>query len=174
MTTTINTTFGSGIMVPGTGIILNDEMDDFALPGVANAYGLTGGEANAIVPGKRPQSSMSPTIVLDGDRPVLAVGASGGPLIISAVIQTTLNVVADGQSLRNAVAAPRLHDAGRPPRLLVEPAMPAPVRTTLTKIGHQLTDFPAIAAASAAGLDATGKPTAAGDRRKDGGEAVVE
>jgi len=174
MTTTINTTFGSGIMVPGTGIILNDEMDDFALPGVANAYGLTGGEANAIVPGKRPQSSMSPTIVLDGDRPVLAVGASGGPLIISAVIQTTLNVVADGQSLRDAVAAPRLHDAGRPPRLLVEPAMPAPVRASLTKIGHQLTDFPAIAAASAAGIDATGKPIAAGDRRKDGGEAVIE
>lgn len=173
ITTTINTTFGSGIMVPGTGIVLNDEMDDFALPGVANTYGLTGGDANGIVPGKRPQSSMSPTIVLDGNRPILAVGASGGPLIISSVVQTILGVVVDGKDLREAVAAPRLHDPGRPPKLAVEPTFPASTRATLTKIGHEIVEIPAIAAVSAAGLDESGKPTAAGDRRKDGGEAVV-
>src|SRR5262249_9534456 len=91
ITTTINTGFGAGILVPGTGVILNNELDDFALaPGVPNVYGLVGGDANALAPGKRPQSSMAPTIVLAGTRPDLVVGGSGGPLIISAVAQVVI------------------------------------------------------------------------------------
>jgi len=173
ITTTINTSFGAGIMVPGTGIILNNEMDDFALPGVANVYGLTGGTANAIAPGKRPQSSMSPTIVLDDGRPELVVGGSGGPLIISGVVQTILNVVAAKQPLREAVDAPRIHDQGVPPKLAIERGVSGPTRDALTKVGHALTEIPAIGAVAAAGLAADGTPVAAGDHRKDGGDAVV-
>ena len=89
-TATINTTFGSKVVVPGTGIVLNNEMDDFSIePGVPNAFGLVGAEANAVAPGKRPLSSMSPTLVLKDGRPILALGAAGGPTIIS---QTVLNV----------------------------------------------------------------------------------
>jgi gamma-glutamyltranspeptidase/glutathione hydrolase len=173
ITTTINTSFGAGVMVPGTGIILNNEMDDFALPGVANVYGLTGGTANAIAPGKRPQSSMSPTIVLADGRPELVVGGSGGPLIISGVVQTVLNVVSAKQSLRDAVDAPRIHDQGVPPKLAIERALPQPTRDALTKVGHALTEIPAIGAVAAAGLAADGTPVAAGDQRKDGGDVVV-
>jgi gamma-glutamyltranspeptidase / glutathione hydrolase len=172
MTTTINTTFGAGILVPGTGIVLNDEMDDFALPGRKNAYGLTGGEANAIAPGKRPQSSMCPTVVLDGARPALVVGGSGGPLIISGVVQTILGVVAWRRDLRAAVDAPRIHDQAMPPTLAVEPALPADTRRALEKIGHRLVDLPLAGAVAAVGLAEDGTPVAAGDRRKDGGEAV--
>jgi gamma-glutamyltranspeptidase/glutathione hydrolase len=172
MTTTINTAFGSGIMVPGTGIILNNEMDDFALPGQKNVYGLTGTAVNAIAPGKRPQSSMSPTIVLDGDRPELVVGASGGPLIISSVVQTIVGVVAEARDLRTAVDAPRIHDQGTPPTLAVEAGVPADVRAALTKIGHKVVDLPPVSATAAAGVTKDHHPIAAGDRRKDGGEAI--
>src|SRR5439155_1582191 len=111
ITTTINTAFGAGIMVPGTGIILNNEMDDFALaPGVPNAFGLVGAAANALAPRKRPQSSMSPTVVLAGRRPALVAGGSGGPTIISGILQVLLGVVAFGRPLEAAVAAPRIHD----------------------------------------------------------------
>jgi gamma-glutamyltranspeptidase/glutathione hydrolase len=173
ITTTINTAFGAGIMVPGTGIVLNDEMDDFALPGTPNVYGLTGGAANAIAPGKRPQSSMSPTIVLDGSRPELVVGASGGPLIISGVVQTILGVVALDRDLRAAVDAPRLHDSAKPPRLAVEAAVPPDVRESLRAVGHELVELPALGAVAVTGIDAGGHLVAAGDHRKDGGEAIA-
>ncbi|MFN8544835.1 MAG: gamma-glutamyltransferase [Candidatus Binatia bacterium] len=174
LTTTINTAFGAGILVPGTGIILNNEMDDFAVaPGQANVYGLTGTAANAIAAGKRPQSSMSPTIVLRGRRPELVVGGSGGPLIVSGVVQTVLGVTAFGRDVRAAVAAPRVHDQGAPPALAVEPAVPADVREALGRMGHQVREIPAVAAVAATGLATHGRPVAAGDRRKDGGEAVV-
>src|SRR5437588_3376830 len=93
-TATINTGFGSKVVVPGTGIVLNNQMDDFsAQPGVANHFGLIGAEANAVAPGKRPLSNMSPTIVLRGDQPVLAVGAAGGPTIISQTLLAIVNVL---------------------------------------------------------------------------------
>jgi len=174
ITTTINTSFGAGILVPGTGIVLNNEMDDFALaPGVANVYGLTGAAANALAPGKRPQSSMSPTVVLDGRRPVLAVGGSGGPTIISGTLQVLLGVVAFGRSLRDAVEAPRIHDQGVGATLAVEPGVDAAARRILERMGHRITVLPAIGAVSAAGIDARGTPVAAGDPRKDGGAAVA-
>ena len=88
ITATVNTAFGSKVIVPGTGVVLNNEMDDFSImPGVPNAFGLVGAENNAVAPGKRPLSSMSPTIVLDATgKPVLTVGAAGGPKIITQVI----------------------------------------------------------------------------------------
>jgi len=175
ITTTINTGFGAGILVPGTGIILDNEMDDFALaPDTPNVYGLVGSAANALAPRKRPQSSMSPTIVLAGGRPELVVGASGGPTIVSGVVQVVLGVSAFGLPVAGAVAAPRIHDQAVPPVLAVEPSVPTDVRTVLERLGHHVTVVPVLAAVSAAGIDTRGRPDAAGDARKDGGQAVVE
>ena len=138
LTTTINTSFGSGVVDARTGIVLNNEMDDFAAaPGVPNAYGLVGDEANAIAPGKRPLSSMSPTIVLDGEgRVVMSIGASGGSTIISSVLQVFLDVVEFGMDPQEAVAAPRFHHQWQPDVLFVEPGIQADVLTALQARGH--------------------------------------
>ena len=112
-TTTINFSFGSGIVAPGTGILLNNEMDDFsAKPGVANAYGLVGGAANAIEAGKRPLSSMSPTIVLKDGAPFLATGSPGGPRIITTTLQVIMNVIDHGMNIAAATAAPEFTISG--------------------------------------------------------------
>jgi gamma-glutamyltranspeptidase/glutathione hydrolase len=174
ITTTINTGFGAGILVPGTGVILNNEMDDFALaPGVANVYGLTGGDANGVAPGKRPQSSMSPTIVLTGRRPELVVGGSGGPTIISGTVQVLLGATVFANPVRAAVDAPRIHDQGAPLPLAVEPGVPAATRAMLGRIGHTVREVPALGAVAAAGIAVDGTPAAAGDARKDGGAVTV-
>ena len=174
ITTTINTSFGAGILVPGTGIVLNNELDDFAVaPEVANVFGLTGGTANAVAPGKRPQSSMSPTIVLAGRRPELVVGGSGGPTIISGTLQVVLGTIALGHALADAVDAPRIHDQASPPTLAIEAGVDSTARSALERLGHRLTVLPRIGTVSAVGIGADGVPTAAGDARKDGGAAVV-
>ncbi len=174
LTTTINTSFGAGIVVPGTGIILNNEMDDFAVaPGIPNVYGLIGSAANAVGPGKRPQSSMSPTIVLRERRPELVVGGSGGPFIISGTLQVILGVLAFDRSLPDAVAAPRIHDQAVPPVVLVEPGIPEAARRVLTLQGNTVKEFRAIGAVAAAGIGRDGAPSGAGDPRKDGGVAIA-
>ncbi len=115
LTTTLNGGFGSGVIVDGSGFFLNNEMDDFdARPGEPNMFGLVGSEANAIAPGKRMLSSMSPTIVLREGRPWLVLGARGGPRIITAVVQILLNRYEYGMDLEQAVAAPRLHHQWKP------------------------------------------------------------
>ncbi len=116
ITTTINDNYGSGFIPPGTGIVMNNEMDDFSLePGVPNLYGLVGGHANAVKPGKRPLSSMSPTIVRDeGGSNLLAIGGAGGPRIPTAVHWALLSRYRFGMSLPDAVAAPRLHHQWKP------------------------------------------------------------
>ena len=138
-TQTVNTSFGSKVIVPGTGIFLNDQMDDFsAQPGVPNAFGLVGAEANAVGPGKRPLSSMSPTIVLRDGHPILAIGAAGGPTIIN---QTVLNLVAVldlGLSLDAALAQPRFHHQWQPDELRLENRASDSVREALAKLGHHL------------------------------------
>jgi gamma-glutamyltranspeptidase/glutathione hydrolase len=174
LTTTINTGFGAGLLVPGTGIVLNNEMDDFVIaPGTANVYGLSGAAPNLIEPGKRPQSSMSPTIVVRNGRPELVVGASGGPLIVSATTLVLLDTVTFGTALPVAVAAPRLHDQGAPQPILVEPGVSAGVRKRLARGGHRVVEFPGLAAVSAVGLGADGAPLGGADPRKDGGVCVA-
>jgi gamma-glutamyltranspeptidase/glutathione hydrolase len=175
LTTTINTSFGAGIMVPGTGIILNNEMDDFSVaPGVPNTYGLVGTAANAVAPGKRPASSMSPTIVVRDGAPEVAAGGSGGPFITSGVLQVVLGVIGFDRDLETAVRAPRIHDQGVPPVLLAEPGIPAAIRDRLAAVQcHQVKVMPDLGAVSAAGLASDGTPRAAGDPRKDGGAVVV-
>ncbi len=122
LTTTLNGSFGSAVVVPGTGMVLNDEMDDFATePGRPNMFGLVQGEANAIAPGKRMLSSMTPTIVLDSaGAPLLVTGAQGGPTIISTTYQMISNVLDYDMDVGMAVRAPRVHDQHLPDSLYYE------------------------------------------------------
>lgn len=140
ITTTLNGNFGSKVMVDGGGFLLNNEMDDFSSkPGVPNMFGLVGKEANAIHPGKRMLSSMTPTIVEKDGELFLVLGAPGGSTIITAVFQTFLNVVEYGMTLEDAVAAPRFHHQWLPDRIVVEKgSVPPAVRDSLTAMGHQL------------------------------------
>lgn len=140
LTTTLNTTFGSGIMVEGAGFLLNNEMDDFAIrPGVPNAYGLVGNAANAIEPGKRPLSSMTPTVVCAPDGSVeLVIGSPGGPRIITSVFQVLARVLVHGQSLEDAIRAPRLHQQWKPLRTFVEMDFPEELVTELVRRGHAI------------------------------------
>jgi gamma-glutamyltranspeptidase/glutathione hydrolase len=121
-TTTINGLYGSGVWIPDAGFFMNNEMDDFAAqPGTPNMFGLVQGEANAIAPGKRMLSAMSPTIVLDQDGAVeMVVGGRGGPRIITAVAQAIVNVIDHGMSLADAVGAPRIHHQALPEILFYE------------------------------------------------------
>lgn len=139
LTQTINLWFGSGVTVPGTGIILNNEMDDFsAMPGVPNEFGLVGSEANAIEPGKRPLSSMSPTIILKDGRPFLVLGSRGGPRIITSVLQVVMNVIDFGMGLERALETPRIHHQWLPDILYVEEEIPAGLREEMADLGYRV------------------------------------
>lgn len=177
-TETINLAFGSLVGVRGYGFCLNDQMDDFTtIPGEANAFGLVQSDDNLPEPGKRPLSSMSPTIVLDGQGEVLAVaGASGGPRIITSTVQVLLRMLRGGATAREAVDAPRLHHQWLPDRLYVEvreEADPAPDwMRALEQLGHDVFSRDDIGAVQAIGRDpATGELDGAADPRK-GGAAV--
>jgi gamma-glutamyltranspeptidase / glutathione hydrolase len=138
-TATVNTGFGSKVVIPGTGVVMNNQMDDFSTqPGVANYFGLVGAEANAVGPGKRPLSSMSPTIVLTNNQPILALGAAGGPTIISQVVLELVDMLDLGMSPEAAIAQPRIHHQWSPDELAVERALPADVQAGLAARGHKL------------------------------------
>jgi gamma-glutamyltranspeptidase/glutathione hydrolase len=139
-TATINTSFGSKVVIPGTGVMMNDEMDDFSIqPGVTNFFGLVGGEANAVAPGKRPLSSLSPTIVLKGAQPMIALGAAGGPKIITQVIVELVGMLDLGLGPGAALAQPRIHHQWAPDELQVEQGMPLPLAEALSARGHKVT-----------------------------------
>lgn len=139
LTTTLNFSYGSGIVVPGAGFLLNNEMDDFSSkPGVPNAFGLLGGDANAIEGGKRPLSSMTPTIVLRDGRPYLVTGSPGGSRIITVVLQIIVNVIDHGMNIADAVVAPRMHHQWQPDILQVEPGFSPDTLSLLEARGHKL------------------------------------
>ena len=140
LTTTLNLPYGNGVLVPGAGFLLNNEMDDFTLqPGAANAFGLVQGPANALAPGRRPLSSMAPTLVFRPDgSPWLATGSPGGSRIITAVAQVLLQRLVGGRDLAGAVLAPRLHHQLLPDRLEVEEGFSADTLALLAAMGHQL------------------------------------
>lgn len=145
VTYTLNTNFGSGIVAEGTGILLNNEMDDFsAKPGVANVYGLTGGEANAIQPGKRPLSSMTPTIVLRAGRPWLVTGSPGGARIITTVLETVVDAIDFGMNPAEAAAQPRFHHQWQPDELRVEKGFSPDTLDLLRGYGHRVVVRPAM------------------------------
>ena len=150
LTTTLNFAYGNGVTVPGAGFLLNNEMDDFtAAPGVPNAYGLVQGEANAILPGRRPLSSMAPTLVFRPDGgPWLATGSPGGSRIITTVAQVLLQRIIWGSNLATAVAAPRLHSQLWPDQLSIEEGFSADTRILLEAMGHSLQRSPAMGAAN--------------------------
>lgn len=172
-TTSINTAFGSMVRAPGTGVLLNNTMDDFsAQPGTPNVYGLIGSEANSIAPRKRPLSSMTPTVVLRDGEVAAAAGASGGPFIISGTLQTLLNAIVFGQDADAAVAAPRVHHQWVPPVLMVEAGIEPATRQTLQRLGHRLVEVPGISAVQLAVRRSDGTLEGAADPRK-GGLAVA-
>lgn len=150
-TETINLTFGSFVVVPELGILLNNQMDDFtASPGKANAFGLIQSEANAVQPGKKPLSSMTPLIVVQDGRATYACGASGGPRIITATLQNFLNHVLFGLNPSDAVSAPRFHHQWAPDELLLEPQLFERIGAELTSRGHRVVRSTSLAATQAA------------------------
>ena len=138
-TATINTAFGSKVVIPGTGILMNNQMDDFAVaPGVPNHFKLVGGEANAIAPGKRPLSSMSPTLVMEDNQVVMAIGGAGGPTIISQVLLGLSYALDAKMKPFEVVAQPRFHHQWSPDQIRIEMTVPADVKEKLQSMGHQL------------------------------------
>lgn len=169
-TATINTTYGSKVVIPGTGVVMNNQMDDFSIqPGVPNAFGLIGAEANAVGPGKRPLSSMTPTIVLKRGKPVIAVGAAGGPKIISAVLQELIALLDLGMSPTEALAAPRIHHQWSPDELMVEKSLPDPVQAALAGRGHKVKELNALSVSQLVTRSPDGKSfLGAADPRAEG------
>ena len=138
-TYTLNFPYGVGLVAEGTGVLLNNELDDFtAAPGASNAFGLVGFEANLPGPGKRPLSSMSPTIVLKDGKPVLVTGSPGGSRIISTVLQVIVNVLDYKMDVAAAVAAPRLHHQWMPDEVRVERGFPDEALDALRARGHRV------------------------------------
>ena len=171
-TYTINDLYGSRVTIKGTGVLMNDEMDDFAArPGKPNLFGLIQGERNKVEPMKRPLSSMTPTIVMKKDgTPWFALGARGGPRIISAVLQSVINVIDHEMSLQQAIDAPRVHHQWLPDEILTEPYGISPdTQSVLRRYGHIFAEKPIyIASATGIMIDVDGVRIGAIDARSDG------
>jgi gamma-glutamyltranspeptidase/glutathione hydrolase len=169
-TETINLPFGSLLAVPQWGIVLNNEMDDFATqPGIANAFGLVQSDRNAPAPGKRPLSSMSPTIVLEDGKVRLIAGASGGPRIINGTLQVMLNVLLFGMSPEEALAAERLHHQWMPDVVQFEEAWTDDtVIEAMEAMGHATTHRPTVGKVQLIEIRPTGEILPASDPRKEG------
>jgi len=151
---TINTAFGSKVVIPGTGVLLNDEMDDFAVqPGIPNAFKLVGAEANAVAPGKRPLSSMSPTIVLKDHKPVIVTGAAGGPTIITQALLLLTHIIDDGMLPAEALAEPRFHHQWNPDELKIEKAFGEGTLKRVSALGHKLAESEGFGACQAIYFD---------------------
>ncbi len=137
ITTTLNNSYGSKTVVGGAGFFLNDEMDDFSIkPGVPNMYGAVGGEANAIMPGKRMLSSMTPTIVLKDNKPFIVVGTPGGTTIPTQIFQTLINIIEFGMSTEDAVYKPKFHHQWLPDEVMTEKGFPLSVKEAMQKMGY--------------------------------------
>jgi gamma-glutamyltranspeptidase/glutathione hydrolase len=170
LTTTLNFPFGNGITVPGAGFLLNNEMDDFtAAAGRPNAFGLVQGAANAIAPGRRPLSSMSPTLVFrGGDEPWLATGSPGGSRILTTVLQVLLNRIVHGLNLAGAVAAPRVHSQLWPDRLGFEEGVGPDTLRLLEGMGHRIEPMAAMGAANSVEITPSGSLGVVDPRRAEG------
>jgi gamma-glutamyltranspeptidase/glutathione hydrolase len=173
-TYTLNFSYGVGLVAEGTGVLLNNELDDFtAAPGAANAFGLVGYEANLPGPGKRPLSSMSPTIALKDGKPVLVTGSPGGSRIISTVLQVIVNVLDYKMDVADAVASPRLHHQWLPDDVRIEPGFPDDVLTALKAKGHRVTESMGYSSANSIAVTANGL-LGAPDPRTRGAEAAPQ
>jgi len=170
VTTTLNNSYGSKTVVGGAGFFLNDEMDDFsAKPGVPNLYGAVGGEANAIAPGKRMLSSMSPTIVLQNGKPFLVVGTPGGTTIPTSVFQTIIDIIDFGLPTEQAVNGPKFHHQWLPDEISIEPTFPDTVRTALQTMGYTVNERGAIGRTEVIKVLPNGQFEGVADSRGDDG-----
>ena len=174
-TYTLNLSFGSGIVASGTGILLNNEMDDFSVkPGVANAFGLTGGEANAVAPGKRPLSSMTPVIAMRDGKAWLATGSPGGSRIITTVLQNLVNVIDFEMNIAEAASAPRLHHQWTPDMLRVERGFSPDTLRLLREMGHEVKVMPTMGRAQTVQFDGKIFLGASDPRNPDGAAIGIE
>jgi gamma-glutamyltranspeptidase/glutathione hydrolase len=168
ITTTLNDTYGSKTVVTGAGFLLNNEMDDFSVkPGVPNMYGAIGGEANAIVPGKRMLSSMTPTLVTLNNKPLLSIGSPGGTTIPNQVYEGLVNMIDHKMSLKQAIDAPRFHHQWIPDKVEVEVDFPEATVNALKEKGYTLTKRGRFGRMDGVQILKDGKRTAAGDKRGD-------
>ena len=168
VTTTLNNSYGSRTVIGGAGFFLNDEMDDFSIkPGVPNMYGALGGEANAIAPGKRMLSAMSPTVVLKGGKPYIVTGTPGGTTIPTSVFQTLVNILEFNLSTEDAVNKPKFHHQWMPDTLRVEKDFPQPVRDALQKMGYAFRQRENIGRTEVIKVLANGMFEAIADKRGD-------
>jgi gamma-glutamyltranspeptidase/glutathione hydrolase len=168
ITTTLNGGYGSRTVVAGAGFLLNNEMDDFSIkPGVPNMYGAVGGDANAILPGKRMLSSMTPTIVLYKDKPYLILGTPGGTTITTSVFQTLVDIIDFGLSVTDAVNKPKFHHQWLPDILFIEKGFPADVTLQLQKMGYTVKQREAIGRTEVIRIDPSGELKAVADWRGD-------
>lgn len=168
VTTTLNDGYGSKTVVGGAGFLLNDEMDDFSIkPGVPNMYGAVGGEANAIAPGKRMLSSMTPTIVLQNNKPFLVVGTPGGTTITTSVFQTIVNIIDFGLTTEEAVNKPKFHHQWLPDDIKIEKSFPYPTRAALEKMGYKIVERGAIGRTEVIKVLPDGRFEAVADSRGD-------
>lgn len=168
VTTTLNGVYGSRVVVGKAGFILNNEMDDFSVkPGVPNMYGLIGAEANAIAPGKRMLSSMTPTIVLKGKQPIIVAGTPGGSTIITSVFQTVVNLLDFGLSTDEAVNSPKFHHQWLPDEVFIEQSFPAEPVAALEKMGYKIRSRAAIGRTEVIRRNSKGVLEAVGDHRGD-------
>jgi len=165
-TQSVNTRFGAKVMVPKAGIVLNNTMDDFAIHPSGNVYGLVGNEANSLQPKKRPLSSMAPTIILQGERPEIVVGGAGGPRIISATLQTILNLIDFHMPVKEAVGSPRIHHQWMPDNLVAEADISAEAKRSLERRGHSVRER-GVAGVVQAIMVKQGKASGAADPRKE-------
>jgi gamma-glutamyltranspeptidase/glutathione hydrolase len=173
VTYTLNAGYGSAVTVPGAGFLLNDEMDDFAgKPGSPNLFGLVQGEANAIAAGKRPLSSMVPTIVLRGGKPFLALGAPGGSRIITAVLQVMLNVMDFGMNIQDAIDFPRVHHQWKPDRLDIERGISPDTVVLLKKAGYHIEEAKPVVIARVEGILIDGGWMQGGHDERGAGKAA--
>jgi len=168
VTTTLNNSYGSRTVIGGAGFFLNDEMDDFSIkPGVPNMYGALGGEANAIEPGKRMLSAMSPTVVLKEGKPYIVAGTPGGTTIPTSVFQTLVNILEFNLGTEDAVYKPKFHHQWYPDTLRVEKDFPQPVREALQKMGYSILQRENIGRTEVIKVLADGRFEAVADKRGD-------
>jgi len=174
VTYTLNGGYGNGITVPGLGFLLNNEMDDFASkPGTPNMFGLVQGETNAIQPGKRPLSSMTPTIIVRNGKLFMTVGAPGGSRISTAVMQVILNVIDFGMNVQEAVDAPRFHHQWLPDKLSLERGISPDTVALLQSRGYDVDYAPGVVLAQVAAIVSDGGWLQGGsDGRSAAGKAV--
>jgi gamma-glutamyltranspeptidase / glutathione hydrolase len=168
ITTTLNDSYGCRTVVAGAGFLLNNEMDDFsAKPGVPNMYGAIGGDANAIAPGKRMLSSMTPTVVLFKNKPFLVLGTPGGTTITTSVFQTLMDIIEFGMTVSDAVNKPKFHHQWSPDILYVEKDFPKDVAGKLEKMGYHIKEREAIGRTEVIRISLSGEIEAVADWRGD-------